>query len=58
MADKDTRLEGGPYNGNSFYIPEESNHYTITSSSGSAATRHVYLRNDEGIFVYDHTENV
>lgn len=51
----DSRLEGGPYNGNSFYIEEEDKEFRITSSTATYSVQHVYDRKDEYTFTYKGT---
>lgn len=49
---KEYRFVGGPYNGNSFNVPENSQDYSITSHSGRYAVQHVYVLQG-AVFVYE-----
>ena len=49
--DIDTRFEGGPYNGNTFNVPEGQEQYLITHNAASYVVVHVYERQKDK-FVY------
>lgn len=56
--DKDSLLIGGPFNGNSYIIPDSSDEYRIPHHMIGGLVEHVYVRTGARQFKYQETIGV